>query len=106
MSTADIEKLAASGAEMPADLNGAEQLLFLSLRQLYAIFRTGKLQRDIAKHEKSMIYDQYRKYELEYRSWTAGWERERRVQAMIQEISESGCEVCKRMLRTMEGIEK
>lgn len=106
MSTADIEKLAASGAEMPADLNGAEQLLFLSLRQLYAIFRTGNLNRDIAKHEKSMIYDQFRKYDLQCRSWTEGWERERRVQAMTQEIKESGCEVCKRMLRTMEGIEK
>ena len=106
MSTADIEKLAASGAEMPADLNGAEQLLFLSLRQLYAIFRTGNLTRDIAKHEKSMIYDQFRKYDLQCRSWTEGWERERRVQAMTQEIKESGCEVCKRMLRTMEGIEK
>ena len=106
MSTADIDKLAASGAEMPADLNGAEQLLFLSLRQLYAIFRTGNLNRDIAKHEKSMIYDQFRKYDLQCRSWTEGWERERRVQAMTQEIKESGCEVCKRMLRTMEGIEK
>ena len=106
MSTADIEKLAANGAEMPADLNGAEQLLFLSLRQLYAIFRTGNLKRDIAKHEKSMIYDQFRKYDLQCKAWTEGWERERRVQAMTQEIKESGCEVCKRMLRTMEGIGK
>lgn len=90
---------------MPADLNGAEQLLFLSLRQLYAIYRTGKLSKDIAKYEKGKIYEQFAQYELNFRCWKQGFEKEQKLSGLHQQIRECNCEICRKYIRVLEGLE-
>lgn len=105
MSALDIEKLAAHGAELPDKLNGAEQLLFLSLRQLYATFRSGKVPKDIAKIEKTRIYREYEQNALNLKCWISGLEKERKLQHMTQEIKACDCEICVKYLRALEGIE-
>lgn len=94
MSALNIEKLAAQGAELPDKLNGAEQLLFLSLRNLYSAFRSGKIPKDIAKIEKTRIYREYEQNALNLKCWMSGLEKERKLQHMTQEIKACDCEIC------------
>lgn len=101
MSQEELEKLAAQGAEMPDSLNGAEQLMFLSLRQLYAIFRTGKLQKDIAKAEKMKILKEYEVNSLLLRSWEYARQKEIRLAPLISKINKSGCELCKKVVKIL-----
>lgn len=104
MSTTEIEKLAAQGAEMPNSLNGAEQLLFLSLRQLYALFRSGKIKKDIAKIEKTKILREYDKYSLYFRAWDEARRRETEMSKLLHKMKETECDVCKEFFRIHSGI--
>lgn len=106
MSTDELEKLAASFAEMPDGLNAAEQLLYLSLRQLYAIYRTRKITRDIAKREKTKIYKQFETNCLDLRCWESAMEKARKLAVLSPELKMSGCELCKKYSRILGGIEK
>ena len=104
MSTIDLEKLAAQGSEMPAALTAPEQLLFLSLRQLYAMYRSGKVSKDIARTEKNMIYAQYEQNVLNHKCWVSALEKERKLQHITQDIKSCSCDICQRYLRILEGI--
>lgn len=105
MSTDELERLAASCSEMPENLNAAEQLLFLSLRQLYAIYRTRKITRDIARLEKTRIYKQYEINSLSLRCWESAMERTRKLAVLSPELK-NGCDVCKKYDRILGGLEK
>lgn len=106
MSTADLEKLAATLSEMPSELDAAEQLLFLSLRQLYVIFRTGKLSRDIAKIEKNKIYKEYEVNKLNLSCWEQARQREQKLSVISQQIYASGCSVCRNYMRVIAGLKE
>lgn len=105
MSADELEKLAASFAEMPDGLNAAEQLLFLSLRQLYAIYHTRKITREIAKLEKTKIYKQYEINSLNLKCWESAMERGRKLAVLSQELK-NGCDLCKKYDRILGGLEK
>ena len=105
MSTDELERLAVSCSEMPENLNVAEQLLFLSLRQLYAIYRTRKITRDIAKREKTKIYKQFETNSLDLRCWESAMERTRKLAVLSPELK-NGCDLCKKYDRILGGLEK
>ena len=105
MSADELEKLAASCSEMPENLNVAEQLLFLSLRQLYAIYSTRKITRDIAKREKTKIYKQFETNSLDLRCWESAMERTRKLAVLSPELK-NGCDLCKKYDRILGGLEK
>lgn len=106
MSTEDLEKLAATLSEMPSGLDAAEQLLFLSLRQLYAIFRTGKLSRDIAKIEKNKIYKEYEVNKLNLSCWEQARQREKKLSVISQKIKQSGCSICRSYMLSIAGVKE
>lgn len=60
MLTEEIEKAAASKKTMPDNIKGEEQLLFLQLKYLYALFHTGKLTAEQGKAEKVKILESYK----------------------------------------------
>ncbi|MDD6824554.1 MAG: hypothetical protein PUE12_00285 [Oscillospiraceae bacterium] len=105
MSLSDIEKAAATTGPMPDELNGAEQLLFLSLRHLYATYHSGKISKEIAKVEKTQIYKEYEQNALNLKCWMRGLEKDRKLQHMTQEIKACDCKICVKYLRILEGIE-
>ena len=105
MSTDELERLAASCSEMPENLNVAEQLLFLSLRQLYAIYSTRKITRDIAKREKTKIYKQFETNSLDLRCWESAMEKSRKLAILSPELK-NGCDLCKKYDRILGGLEK
>lgn len=59
MTPEELERLAHAGSELPALLPMEEQMLFLSLRSLYAQHRTGVLSIEQAVQEKQLILTAY-----------------------------------------------
>ena len=60
MTTDELERIASTDAEMPEGLELPEQLLFLTLRELYRNYHSGAVNRDRAKREKQRIYVAYK----------------------------------------------
>jgi hypothetical protein len=58
----NLERRAAQGQAMPDFLPAPAQLLYLSLRRLYADYAAGRITRENASAEKKAIYQQYRLY--------------------------------------------
>lgn len=104
MSTEELEKLAAKGEQMPDGLTAPEQLLFQSLRQLYALYKTGRIKKEWAKAEKTKILQEYAQNVLNHKCWVTSLERQRKLSYMIQDIRKCECETCKKVLRIVEGI--
>ena len=105
MATAEIERLAASGAEMPL-LGDAEQLLFLRLRVLYHSFKTGVISKEQGTREKADIIKQYHSnlwlYEM---AWELAGLRNR-LSHQLTEIVKSGCPMCRKAVAIFDGIDK
>jgi hypothetical protein len=75
----DLEDLAYQGQEMPKGLDGADQLLFLSFRRLYAYAKLTKMPQDQGKREKRELL-------REYQRWKAEIQRVEKTQRMWQDI--------------------
>lgn len=58
------EQSAIRGEEIPQGLEYPEQILYLSLRMLYAQKRMGIIDRDTAVAEKKKLLDEYRVYQF------------------------------------------
>lgn len=65
------EQSAIRGEEMPAGLDYPDQVLFLSLRMLYAQKKMGLIDRETAITEKKKLLDEYEAYK---RNWNMGAE--------------------------------
>jgi hypothetical protein len=59
MTPEELETIAAQGNEMPDGLDVPEQLLFLTMRELYSNFKNGVVNRERAKREKQRIMVAY-----------------------------------------------
>lgn len=51
-----------NGDDLPMDLGYADQVMYLSLRLLYATYRKGTITREQAVKEKKQLLDEYRMY--------------------------------------------
>ena len=106
MTTEEIERLAATDAEMPERLTMPEQLLFLTLRELYSNFRSGAVNRERAKREKSRIYVAYQSLINEYKATEQHWAIKKRLSHNISELYQCGCPNCKRLLNIFVGVDR
>lgn len=106
MTTDELERIAASDAEMPDGLDMPEQLLFFTLRQLYSNFRNGAVNRDRAKREKSRIYVAYRGIRLEHEVSKQHTEIQERLKHHIGELYKCGCPNCKKLLNIFVGVDR
>ena len=106
MTTEELERLAATDAEIPDDLTMPEQLLFLTLRELYSNFRSGAVNRERAKREKSRIYVAYQSLQNEYRATEQHLEIRRRLSHNIGELYQCGCPNCKHLLNIFVGVDR
>lgn len=55
----ELEKLAMKGANLPDGITPEEQLLFLQLKYLYILHRSGKLTQEQGKAEKAKLISEY-----------------------------------------------
>ena len=77
----EIERLAYKNCMLPKDTKQSEQVCFLSMRHLYAHFRSGQIQALDAAKEKAIIR---RAYEAAAREEADRLEQARRQQKQIQ----------------------
>lgn len=101
MSLQELEKLASTNSEMPNNLNAAEQLFFLSLRNLYITYAAGKIDKNAAKSEKTDIYKQYEINSLDLSCWKQMSERIKKSAVLHHRLKDDGCELCKEYVKTM-----
>lgn len=106
MTTEELERIAASDAEMPYELDMPEQLLFLTLRTLYQNFRSGSVNRDRAKREKSRIYVAYQNLQREYKATEQHLAIRKRLTHNIGDLYKCGCESCKKLLNIFVGVDR
>ena len=106
MTTDELERLAATDVEMPEGLAMPEQLLFLTLRELYSNFRSGAVNRERAKREKSRIYVAYQILKNEYRTTEQHLEIRKRLTHNIGELYQCGCENCRKLLNIFVGVDR
>ena len=106
MTTADLERLAASEEEMPDGLTMPEQLLFLTLRELYKNFRSGAVNRERAKREKSRVLVAYRGLASEYAVVEQHLSIRKRLTKNIGDIYKCGCQNCRKLINIFNGIDR
>jgi hypothetical protein len=106
MTTDEIERLAASLEEMPDGLDTPDQMLFLVLRELYGNFRSGYVNRERAKREKSRIYVAYYELKNQYTVMEQHLGIRRRLQNTIGDVYQCGCANCRKLLNVFVGIDR
>lgn len=104
--TEQLERLAASDEEMPDGLAMPEQLLFLSIRELYKNFRSGAVNRERGKREKNRILVSYRGLASEYAIVEQHLQIRKRLTKNIGEIYKCGCPHCKKLIDIFNGIDR
>lgn len=106
MTAEELERLAATDAEMPDDLEMPEQLLFLTLRTLYKNFRSGAINKEQGKREKSRILVAYRSLRIDYQATEYHNQVRKRLSQNIGNMFDCGCEHCQKMLRIFNGLDR
>lgn len=102
----NLEQMAANNEEMPDDLSMPEQLLFLTLRTLYQNFRSGAVNRDRAKREKSRIYVAYEGLKNDYKIVQHHKEIRERLSHNISELYTCDCLNCKKLINIFNGVDR
>lgn len=103
MSLSEIEKAAATAGPMPDLLNGAEQLLFQSLRLMYIQHALGKLDVEQARIEKTKLIKEFEINTLKLRSWEEAHQRINKLSVVTPELKKSGCELCRKYTAILSG---
>ena len=106
MTTDEIERLAAGLEEMPDGLDTPDQMLFFTLRELYGNFRSGYVNRERAKREKSRIYVAYYEIKNQHTVMEQHLGIRRRLQNTIGELYQCGCANCRKLLNVLVGIDR
>lgn len=106
MTEEELERLAASDGDMPDCLDMPEELLFLTLRTLYQNFRSGAVNRERAKREKSRIYVAYYELKNHYKVVQQHLEIRKRLSLHIGELYQCGCANCRKLLNIFVGVDR
>lgn len=106
MTTAEIERLAANGEEVPGDLGMAEILLFLTLRELYSNYNKGVVNRERASREKQRILTAYNGVKQNCDIAEKQLKIKRRLEQNIGELHTCGCPHCKKLIDIFTGIDR
>lgn len=106
MTCSDIEKLAASGSEMPNGLKMPEQLLFLTLQGLYHNFKTGAINREQGRRIKSRILVAYQQVQREQDVLDQHKAIRRRLEKSMGSLHKCDCPTCRKVARIFDGIDR
>lgn len=103
----DIEKLAAApDAEMPDGLKIGEQLLFLTLRELYNSFRSGAINRERGHREKQRIMVAYQSVQMQEALMEYHTTLRRRMEGVVGSLHKCDCPTCRKVARVFDGIDR
>lgn len=102
----ELEKIASEGGELPDGVSLPEQLLFLTLRELYSNFRNGTVNRERAKREKQRIMVAYGQLSNSYKVVEQHQAINKRLQKYIGEIYKCDCPNCRKLINIFIGIDR
>ncbi len=105
MNDKEIEALAKKGTPLPEGATLAESLFYRNLRALYKEFRDGNIDKLQARIEKSRLISQFGAEKLQEECNRISQERWFRCQPMLAEAEKNGCDICKRIVRILDGRE-
>lgn len=106
MTPEELERLAAKGDEIPDGLSLPEQLLFLTLRELYSNFKNGTVNRERAKREKQRIMIAYGQLSNSYKVVEQNRAINTRLQKHIGELYKCDCPNCRKLINIFIGIDR
>ena len=106
MDVTDIERAAAAGKPMPKELRLSEQLLFLTLRELYHSFKSGAVSREQGSMEKKQIMKAYDQVLFEQNVLDEHLKIRRRIERELGSLHKNDCEACRRVARVFDGIDR
>ena len=106
MTAAEIDEIARHGQPMPDNMRLTEILLYQSLRLLYRSYKLKIVSKEQAKSEKARIIQQFGVQNLWERTDAESAERWHKYQVVQSEAEKHGCEICRRIVRILDGREK
>lgn len=104
MTVQDLEKIAASGGDMPDGLRMPDIAFFQAMRGLYTVYKIGRISRDKAKSEKKEIMKQYRDACQIQEQYDYHRKISRDLSHISQKIKHSGCDCCKAVADAVSGV--
>lgn len=106
MTPEELERLAATDGDVPDNLELPEQLLFLTLRELYSNYRNGVVNKERAKREKSRILVAYQKLMSDYKITRQNKEITKRLSHHIGDLYKCGCPNCRKLINIFTGVDR
>lgn len=107
MDVQDLERIAATeGSELPNGLATHEQLLFLTLRELYQNYRSGAVNRERAKKEKNRIFVAYEGLKHDHKRVEHQLQIRRRLEREIGSLYTCGCANCRKVAMIFDGMDR
>ena len=106
MKVEDLERAAAAGSEMPEDLDMPEQLLFLTLRELYSNYRAGAVNKERARREKQRVMVAYNGLTAGQRVVEAHRDIRRRIERHMGSLYRCDCPHCQKLIRLLDGVDR
>lgn len=103
MTVEDIEKLAKSGTPLPDTATLAESLFYHNMRRLYWEYRHHILDTKQAKMEKNRLIQQFGVEQLHTRCAQHEYNRWRRYQVIQAEAEKHGCDICRKIVKILDG---
>lgn len=83
----DLELLAHKGAKLPEGLNGAEQILFLGLRRLYAYAKLVQMPPEQGRQEKLALLREFEKRSFQVAHMEKTWAMWKDIEAAANRYS-------------------
>ena len=102
----NIERTAANGGELPDNLELPEQLLFLTLRELYSNYKAGAVERERAKREKQRILSAYKALKISYEITNEHEKIRKRLEQNMVELHNCDCPHCRKLYLNTDGTPK
>lgn len=106
MTDKEIETKAKKGTPLPEGATLAESLFYHNLRALYKEYRDGVISKEQAKVEKSRLINQFGVEKLWESCVQNDYERWRKYQILQSEAEKNGCEICRRIVRILDGRDR
>lgn len=100
-----LNNYAAKLMPLPDKLTPPEQNFYLSLRIVYREYRANQISIEQAKSEKHKLINALLTSAYKYDLYEWGAKHETAFQHLSHEIYTNGCPVCKKLKRTLQGLE-
>lgn len=100
-----LERRAMKGNDMPEGLTQSQQLFYLAMVQLYALYYNHTYTKEQAKNAKQEILSAYSKNEFREKLLFYHAKLRNTYSPLLTEAEKTGCPVCRKLVRVFDGRE-